>query len=72
MSATDAAARQTRAKALLWVTISAGLLLLTVANSHLVYVAIMSQPECLAHVRQGEGMSEQRRFTAARSSCTPP
>ncbi len=58
MSATGAATRQIRTKAVLWVAIGAGLLLLLIANSHLVYVAIVSQPECVAHVRQGEGSGE--------------
>mgnify|MGYP003460983514 CR=1 FL=1 len=71
MSATDAATRPTRTRAVLWVAIGAGLLLVLIANSHLVYVAIMSQPECVAHVRQGEGSPEQGKFSAARSSCTP-
>ena len=55
MSATGAATRHVRTKAVLWLAIGAGLLLLLIANSHLVYVAIVSQPECVAHVRQGEG-----------------
>ena len=56
---------------LLWAAIGAGLLLLLIANSHLVYMAIMSQPECVAHVRQGEGAAKDGKFSAARSSCTP-
>ena len=71
MSATGAAARQIRTKAVLWVAVGAGLLLLLIANSHLVYVAITSQPECVAHVRQGEGSGRDGKFSAARSSCTP-
>jgi hypothetical protein len=47
------------------------MLLLLIANSHLVYVAIVSQPECVAHVRQGEGAAKDGKFSAARSSCTP-
>ena len=71
MSATDAATRPTRTRAVLWVTIGAGLLLVLIANSHLVYVAIMSQPECVAHLRQGEGSGRDGKFSAARSSCAP-
>ncbi len=71
MNWASAATRHVRTKAVLWVAIGAGLLLLTIANSHLVYVAIMSRPECVAHVRQGEGRPEQGKFSAARSSCTP-
>ena len=61
MSDTGAATRQFRTKAVVWAAIGAGLLLVLIANSHLVYMAIMSQPECVAHVRQGEGGSEGRK-----------
>ena len=71
MSATDAATRPIRTKVVVWSAIGAGLLLLLVANSHLVYMAIVSQPECVAHVRQGEGSGRDGKFSAARSSCTP-
>jgi len=71
MSATGAATRQIRTRTILWLAISAGLSLLLIANSHLVYVAVVSQPECVAHVRQGEGSAADGKFSAARSSCTP-
>ena len=71
MSSTGAAVRRDKTKLLLWAAIGAGLLLLLIANSHLVYMAIVSQPECVAHLRQGEGDSSQGKFSAARSSCTP-
>ena len=41
------------------------------ANAHLVYVAMTSQPDCVAHVRPGEGSGQQSRFSAAKSSCHP-
>jgi hypothetical protein len=71
MSSAGAATRRVKAKLLLWVMIGAGVLLVLIANSHLVYMAIMSQPECVAHVRQGEGALKEGKFSAARSSCTP-
>jgi hypothetical protein len=71
MSGAGAAVRQLKTKAVLWVTIGAALLLMLIANSHLVYMAIMSQPECVAHVRQGEGAPKEGKFSAAKSSCTP-
>jgi len=71
MSGAGAAVRQVKSKAILWAAIGAALLLVLIANSHLVSMAIMSQPECVAHVRQGEGAPEQGKFSAARSSCTP-
>ena len=72
MNGAGTATRSTRTKAVLWLALGAGLLLLLIANSHLVYVAVTSQPECVAHVRQGEsGAAKDGRFAAARSSCTP-
>jgi hypothetical protein len=71
MNGAGTATRQVRTKAVIWLALAAGLLLLLIANSHLVYVAVMSQPECVAHVRQGEGAAKDGRFSAARSSCTP-
>jgi hypothetical protein len=70
MNGAGAATRQVKTKAILWVAIGAGLLLVLIANSHLVYMAIVSQPDCVAHVRQGEGVPEPGKFSAARSSCT--
>ncbi len=71
MSSTGAVVRRDKTKFVLWAAIGAGLLLLLIANSHLVYMAIVSQPECVAHLRQGEGDPGQGKFSAARSSCTP-
>ena len=62
---------QIRTKAVVWAAIGAGLLLLLIANAHLVYMAVVSQPDCVAHVRQGEGAAKDGKFSAARSSCTP-
>ena len=71
MSSTGTVARRDKTRLLLWAAVGAGLLLLVIANSHLVYVAVTSQPECVAHLRQGEGDSRDGKFSAARSSCTP-
>ena len=71
MSATGAATKPIRTKVVVWAAVGAGLLLLLIANSHLVYMAFVSQPECVAHVRQGEGSAKDGKFSAARSSCTP-
>jgi len=71
MNGTGATAKQPRTRAILWLAIGAGLLLVLIANSHLVYMAVMSQPDCVAHVRQGEGSAKDGKFSAARSSCTP-
>ncbi|MGA7212546.1 MAG: hypothetical protein WBX78_27215 [Pseudolabrys sp.] len=60
-----------RRKVAIWLLVGFGLLVLVVANGHLVYVAMTSQPDCVAHVRQGEGNGMHDQFSAARSSCTP-
>lgn len=47
--------------------IAAGLLVV-LANVHLVYVAMQSQPDCVAHLKPGAGTAGGA-FSAARSSC---
>lgn len=47
--------------------VSAGVLLFAGANAHLVYVAIASQPECVAHLK--DAGSKPGQFRAARSAC---
>jgi hypothetical protein len=71
MRGASAVTGQFRTRAVVWAAVGAGLLLLLIANMHLVYVAVLSQPDCVAHVRGGEGVAEQGKFSAARSSCTP-
>ena len=51
--------------------VAGGLILLVAANWHLVYVAIASAPDCVAHVRPGQGSAESGMFSAAKSSCSP-
>ena len=71
MSDAGAAMKFIQPKTALWVLIGTGLLLVLIANSHLVYVAIISQPECVAHLRQGESTTKPGQFKAASSSCIP-
>lgn len=47
---------------MIWLAVAAGVLLLAGANAHLVYVAATTQPECVAHARDGAD-------AAAKSSC---
>ena len=49
--------------------IGAGLALLGLANAHLVYVAFASQPQCMAHIKLGEGDARRGAFSAAQSGC---
>ena len=71
MNGAGAATVRFSAKALIWAAICCGLLLVLMANAHLVYTAVVSQPDCVAHLRQGEGDAKDGKFSAARSSCTP-
>jgi hypothetical protein len=60
-----------RGRLSVWLLVIAGLLLVIGANWHLVYVAVTSQPDCVAHLRTGAGDSARGAFSAAQSSCTP-
>jgi hypothetical protein len=64
------AARRTN-RAAIWLIAIAGLLVFAGANAHLVYVAMTSQPECIAHSRLGEGGPHGRPLSAAKSACSP-
>jgi len=55
-------------KLAIWFLAGIGALMLIGANSHLVYVAFISQPDCVEHLRQAGASGE---FRAAKSSCTP-
>ncbi len=59
-----------RARLAVWLAVSAGLLFVAAANYHLVYVAVTSQPDCVEHVRAGQGAAGNGVFSAAKSSCT--
>ncbi|WP_200941160.1 hypothetical protein [Afipia sp. Root123D2] len=59
-----------KSRAMIWTLVGAGLLLLVAANSHLVYVATTSQPDCVTHVRRGETATSGQ-YSAASSSCSP-
>jgi hypothetical protein len=52
-----------------WACIAAGLLLLAAANGHLVYMAAVSQPDCVPHVRQVR-LAAAGEYRAAVSSCS--
>jgi len=54
----------------IWLAVAAGLLLVIGANAHLVYVAVTSEPACVAHLRSGEGASPGS-YSAAESACSP-
>lgn len=56
---------------MVWLLIGAGLSALAAANAHLIYVAVSSQPSCVAQLRQGEDNGGRVVFSVARSSCPP-
>jgi hypothetical protein len=60
-----------KSRTLLWLSIGAGIALLLAANAHLVYVAMTSQPDCVAHLRAGDNPNAGGQFRAAKSSCKP-
>jgi hypothetical protein len=60
-----------RAKIAIWLMIGSGLLLFVLANTHLVYVAVKSQPACVAASPQGISDIAKRRFGAAEWACSP-
>ena len=49
----------------------AGLVVLVLAaNAHLVYLAVTSQPDCVAHLKQTDA-GQSGAFRAAKSACSP-
>jgi len=56
----------------LWVLAAVAAAVFITANAHLIYVATMSQPACVTHLKQGEGDATRGLFSAAESSCSPP
>ena len=51
---------------LAWLLVPAGLLLFAGANAHLVYVAVQSQPGCVAHIKH---TGDSGGYRAAKSAC---
>ncbi|SDJ37102.1 hypothetical protein SAMN05216338_104756 [Bradyrhizobium sp. Rc2d] len=58
-----------KTKSIVWLSVGFGLMVLAAANAQLLYVAVSSQPDCVAHFRHGEG-SRTTSFSAATSSCS--
>ena len=61
------ATRRTRWPLLAWSLAAAVLLVVAAANAHLVYVAVESQPECVAHLK--EAGTKAGAFRAAKPAC---
>jgi len=60
-----------RGRLVMWTIATTIILIFAVANWHFVYVAVTSQPDCVSHLRLGNGNAAQGSFSAAQSSCTP-
>jgi hypothetical protein len=60
--------RRLRTRTVVGLSLLAALLLLAGANAHFLYVAVMSQPDCVDHVRPGEAGNGT--FRAAKSACS--
>jgi len=71
MSENAVAGSIARTKVAVSLFVGFALLLLLIANGHLIYVATTSQPACVAHVQQGEGIARPGRYSAAQSACSP-
>lgn len=69
MTGTVASHSAWKTRSLVWLSVSLGLIVLVAANAHLVYVAVSTQPDCVAHVRHGQGNGTTS-FSAATSSCS--
>ena len=52
---------------LAWILLAALVLVVAGANVHLVFVAVASQPECVAHLR--EAGTQAGEYRAAKSAC---
>jgi hypothetical protein len=61
--------RKLTGKAAIWLGVLALIALVLGANAHLLYVAIASQPDCVAH--QAPGTGQPGAFSAAESACPP-
>lgn len=61
--------RRPSPRLLVGLAVAAGIALLVLANAHLVYVAVGSQPECVAHLEAGDAAAGSALFSAAKPSC---
>lgn len=59
-----------RTPAWVWLLVALAIAVVLAANAHLVYVATMSEPACVDHLRSGAANAERRQFSAAQSSCS--
>lgn len=60
-------AKRVRWRVLAWFLAAAVLLVVVGANAHLVYVAVASHPDCVAHLK--EAGTQAGAYRAAQSAC---
>ncbi|MCP8937435.1 hypothetical protein NK718_02815 [Alsobacter sp. SYSU M60028] len=60
-----------RPRRLVALAVTAGVLIVLAANAHLVYVAVTSQPDCVAHTIDMAAPGSPA-LRAAESGCSPP
>ncbi len=63
----DKAPKQSKWPLVAWGLAGAVVLVVAAANAHLVYVAVASQPDCVAHLK--DAGSKSGAFRAAKSAC---
>lgn len=61
--------RLLRARSFYWLLVAAGLLLVILANAHLVYVATQSDPGCATSGAKGQAAGTQITYSAAKPAC---
>jgi hypothetical protein len=66
---TTDASRKARTPIRIWLLVALAIAVVLAANAHLIYVATMSQPACVDHLRPGEASTARGQFSAAQSSC---
>lgn len=71
MSGASSIKRALAGRTAIWLAVAAGLLLVLGANAHLVYLAVTSQPDCVAHLKPGQSDGQGGTFSAAQSDCSP-
>jgi hypothetical protein len=69
-AALQAGRRRRTSRTAIGLIVASLVLLLLAANAHLVYVAVTSQPDCVAHLKQGDA-GPSGTFRAAKSACSP-
>ena len=72
MSELATAAKRPETPTRIWLLLAAAVAAVLAANAHLVYVATMSQPACVPHLKQGQGDAAHGLFSAAQSPCSSP